>query len=302
MSPPNVLPSRPNLEHLKDQADDLRRAYVRRDPDAISRVAAVHLDPSVDAAATGPETPDLPQARALLVVAREYGYPSWPALKAFVENKETTMKTLTPADRRELYTFSLRLASFLRIGVPILDGLEACAQAAKDPEFAKAVRDIRAKLKEGESLAARMLEHPRWFKSVYVQMIAAGQETGQLDVMVEKLAAYLESDEPTSVMAAFARQLATMVGAGLPLVQSLAIISEQADDAALVAALRAVVDDLKGGAAFAEALAKHPAVFDATFVFMAKAGDISGALDKALDRLATDLERQDAYGRKAKSA
>jgi type II secretory pathway component PulF len=236
------------------------------------------------------------------VIAREYGYPSWPALKAFVEHKETPMKTLSPADRREVYNFSLRLASFLRLGVPILDGLEACAQGAKDPEFAKAVLDVRASLREGESLAAQLKKHPRYFKPVYVQMVAAGEETGRLDEMVEKLAAYLESDEPSSVMAAFARQLATMVGAGLPVLQSVAIIAEHSDDAALVAALKTVCEDLKGGSSFADALRMHPAVFDATFVFMAKAGDIGGALDRALDRLATDLERQDAYGRKAQSA
>jgi type II secretory pathway component PulF len=290
MSPPRVLPSRPNLEHLKDQADDLRRAFARRDPDAVSRVAAVD--------AAGPDGPDLPVAGSLLVIAREYGYPSWPALKAFIEDKETNMKTLTPADRREVYNFSLRLASFLRLGVPILDGLEACAQGAKDPEFAKAVLDVRASLREGESLAAQFKKHPRFFKPVYVQMVAAGQETRQLDVMMEKLAAYMESDEPRSGMTAVVRQLATMVGAGLPVVYAVEIAAEDADDPALAQALKAVAADLRTGVSFPDALKKHPAVFDSTMVYMVKAGDIGGALDKALDRLATDLERQEAFGKK----
>lgn len=296
MSPPNALPSRPNLEHLKDQADDLRRGFARRDPAARSRVTAV------DALKVGPETTELPVSASLLVIAREYGYPSWPALKTFVEDKETTMRTLTPADRRELYHFSIRFASFLRLGVPVLDGLEACAQSAKDPEFAGALRDIHGKLREGESFAARLQEHPRWFKRSYVQMMAAGQETGQLDVMAEKLAAYLEVDEPTSAMAVFARQMATMVGAGLPVAQAVALVAEQTDDPAFAATLKAVVADLEAGTPFADALRKHPAVFETTFVLMVRAGDVGGTLDKALERLATDLERQAAFDRKSKSA
>lgn len=89
----------------------------------------------------------------------------------------------------------------------------------------------------------------------------------------------------------FSRQLATMVSAGLPLVQAISIIAEQSDSPEWRKLLEAVRDDVQGGANFYEALAKHPDAFDSFYVSLCKSGDIGGNLDVILDRLAAYLEK-----------
>jgi len=95
----------------------------------------------------------------------------------------------------------------------------------------------------------------------------------------------------------FSRQLATMTTAGLPLVQAIAIIAEQSDSPEFRRMLEAVRDDIKGGAKFCDALAKHPDCFDSFYVNMCKSGDMGGNLDVILERLATYMEKHHAARR-----
>lgn len=99
-----------------------------------------------------------------------------------------------------------------------------------------------------------------------------------------------------------ARQFATMIEAGLPLVQSLEILSDQATSPALKDALSDVRERVQSGSTLAEALGKHPKIFDELFVNMVEAGEIGGALDTILLRLATYREKVDALRRKIKGA
>lgn len=99
-----------------------------------------------------------------------------------------------------------------------------------------------------------------------------------------------------------ARQFATMIEAGLPLVQSLEILSDQASSPALKDALNDVRERVQSGSTLAEALGKHPKIFDELFVNMVEAGEIGGALDTILLRLATYKEKVDALRRKIKGA
>ncbi len=99
-----------------------------------------------------------------------------------------------------------------------------------------------------------------------------------------------------------ARQFATMIEAGLPLVQSLEILSDQATSPALKDALNDVRERVQSGSTLAEALGKHPKIFDELFVNMVEAGEIGGALDTILLRLATYREKVDALRRKIKGA
>jgi len=99
-----------------------------------------------------------------------------------------------------------------------------------------------------------------------------------------------------------ARQFATMIEAGLPLVQSLEILSDQATSPALKDALSNVRERVQSGSTLAEALGKHPKIFDELFVNMVEAGEVGGALDTILLRLATYREKVDALRRKIKGA
>ena len=100
----------------------------------------------------------------------------------------------------------------------------------------------------------------------------------------------------------FSRQLATMVDAGLPLVQSLDTLHEQIDNPTFKTVVRDLIENIERGASFSEALALHPKVFSSLFVNMVKAGESSGTLSEILDRVAAYLESSAALKRKVKSA
>ncbi len=100
----------------------------------------------------------------------------------------------------------------------------------------------------------------------------------------------------------FTRQFATMVNAGLPLVQCLDILAKQAESPLFSRIVSEVQRDVEAGSTLSEAMAKHPKVFDSLFVNMVDAGEAGGILDGILIRMATYLEKAEALRRKVKSA
>ncbi|MDH4036797.1 MAG: type II secretion system F family protein [Candidatus Krumholzibacteria bacterium] len=100
----------------------------------------------------------------------------------------------------------------------------------------------------------------------------------------------------------FTRQFATMINAGLPMVQCLDILAQQTEKVPLREAVAKVMSDVEGGSTLAEGLARHPKIFSNLFVNMVEAGEAGGILDVILVRLATFLEKLDALQRKVKSA
>src|SRR3954467_9289869 len=100
----------------------------------------------------------------------------------------------------------------------------------------------------------------------------------------------------------FTRQFATMINAGLPLVQSLNILAAQTENKALREVTKAVVYDVESGNTLADAFSKHPKAFTDLYVNMVAAGEAGGILDTILLRLATFLEKNDALVRKVKGA
>jgi type IV pilus assembly protein PilC len=100
----------------------------------------------------------------------------------------------------------------------------------------------------------------------------------------------------------FTRQFATMINAGLPLVQSLNILASQTENKTLAEVTKAVVYDVESGNTLADAFSKHPKAFSGLYVNMVAAGEAGGILDTILLRLATFLEKNDALVRKVKGA
>ncbi|MCA1765163.1 MAG: type II secretion system F family protein, partial [Desulfobulbaceae bacterium] len=100
----------------------------------------------------------------------------------------------------------------------------------------------------------------------------------------------------------FTRQLSTMIDAGLPLVQSLEILSNQQDNPTFKQALRDIKADVETGTTFADAMKKHPQIFDTLFCNMVEAGEIGGILDIILGRLAEFMERAMNLKKKVKGA
>ena len=100
----------------------------------------------------------------------------------------------------------------------------------------------------------------------------------------------------------FTRQFATMINAGLPLVQSLTILAEQTENPRFRTVITAVLNDIQAGQTLADALRRHPKVFTDLYVNMVAAGETGGILDTILNRLAVFLEKNDALARKIKGA
>lgn len=98
------------------------------------------------------------------------------------------------------------------------------------------------------------------------------------------------------------RQFATMVNAGLPLVQALDILEKQSDSDILRSSLSSVLHDVESGNTLADALATHPKVFTDLYVNMVAAGETGGILDTIMNRLASFLEKNEALARKVKAA
>ena len=100
----------------------------------------------------------------------------------------------------------------------------------------------------------------------------------------------------------FARQLATMMDSGVPLVQSFEIIGKGHENKGMSDLLNAVKNDIEGGTTLSEALAKHPLYFDELFCNLVQAGEHAGILDSILDKIATYKEKTELIKSKIKKA
>lgn len=100
----------------------------------------------------------------------------------------------------------------------------------------------------------------------------------------------------------FTRQLATLLDAGMPLLRALRLLEQQQTDLGGKQVISRLGEAIEGGSSFCEALGQHPRSFDRLYVSMARAGEISGALDQVLDRQAEYLEKRRRIGRKVRSA
>ncbi|MEK7234840.1 MAG: type II secretion system F family protein [Elusimicrobiota bacterium] len=109
-------------------------------------------------------------------------------------------------------------------------------------------------------------------------------------------------DIPSKVLSLFSRQLSTLVGAGVPIVQSLGILESQSENLAFKEVLGAVKSDIEAGLSISDALKKHPNAFPELYCSMVKAGELGGILDTILERLTAYLESSEELKAKVKGA
>jgi type IV pilus assembly protein PilC len=136
------------------------------------------------------------------------------------------------------------------------------------------------------------------------------QRLRQQNIMVEKVRqkrqgfslSFLTGGVSSAQLVVFVRQFATMIDAGLPLVQCLEILSSQEPSKYFKSVLLDVKQSVEGGATFADSLRRHPKVFDTLFVNLVAAGEIGGILDTILNRLATYIEKNVKLMRQVKGA
>jgi len=140
--------------------------------------------------------------------------------------------------------------------------------------------DVIAHLRKNRMVVVQVRQAPREFKLSF--KFGGGVKTRDVVIMT--------------------RQFATMINAGLPLVQALGILADQTENKVLADVTRQVVYDVESGHTLADALRKHPKAFSDLFVNMVAAGEAGGILDTILLRLAQFLEKNDAIIRKVKGA
>lgn len=96
---------------------------------------------------------------------------------------------------------------------------------------------------------------------------------------------------PLKELQVFTRQLSTLLGSGIPILESLEVLSQSQRSPGMSIALKSMVNDINQGRRFGEAMAEHPLVFDRFYVNMVKAGEESGNIDQILNRLAVYIEK-----------
>jgi len=133
------------------------------------------------------------------------------------------------------------------------------------------------------------------------QMIAPVTVKGKPKDVMEYLP-FLQRGPKIRDLVIFTRQFATMIDAGLPLVQCLDILGNQQPNPVFRNVLKTVKSDVEQGSTFADALRKHGRVYDELYVNLVQAGEVGGILDTILNRLAVYLEKADALRRKVKGA
>ncbi len=112
----------------------------------------------------------------------------------------------------------------------------------------------------------------------------------------------LTNKVPTKARIVFSRQLSTLINAGLPLAQSLHTVREQTENKRLQAVTQDVIAAVEGGSSLSASFSKHPDVFDEVYIALVSAGEVSGTLDKALERIADQQEKDAEIMGKVKGA
>lgn len=158
-------------------------------------------------------------------------------------------------------------------------------------------KTLKGAIKKGETEApseAAMRIHLRQQNIIPTKIVGKGKEI--------KLSFSFGRKVKQHSIAIFTRQLATMIDAGLPLVQSLEILSSQQESKVFKNILREIRESVEGGSTFAGALKNHPKTFNDLYTNLVVAGEEGGILDNILTRLANYIEKAEALRKKVKSA
>lgn len=169
----------------------------------------------------------------------------------------------------ELSTMARRLAEALRKSGGLLPALEEIAAGFSNPLAAAAVMTVRSDVRAGLSLSAAMRRHPPLFDHHWVGLITAGEVNGDLPTRLEALAEAILGPGDASAgtqIKGFEDNLLERMGAGISMVAALEQLTEKQADPRVVAALRAMVGEMRRGTLLSEALTHHPAVFSASAV------------------------------------
>ncbi len=301
-----------------------------------------------------------------------------------------------PITTKDIAVFSRQLATMMKAGVPMVQAFDIVGQGHSNPSMAKLVMEIKASVEAGGTLASALAEHPAYFDDLFVSLVDAGEQSGALETLLEKVATYKEKTEalkkkikkamtypiivlvvavvvsaillifvvPTfaemfagfgaelpaftlfvvglsdtlvdnvwffiggivaiiysfkqaklkskafrdfldrlalkmpgfgalttnSSIARFARTLATMFAAGVPLVEAMVSVAGAAGNNVYKVAILEVRDDISSGTTLQSSLSQNKELFPNMLIQMVGIGEESGALDEMLDKVAEYYE------------
>lgn len=119
---------------------------------------------------------------------------------------------------RDISVLTRQLATLLRAGIPLVEALTALTEQADKDELKRVLSDIRRNVNEGSSLWSSLAEHPKHFTGLYINMVKAGESSGNLDVVLERLTEFLENQmelRSKVISAMIYPLLMTLVGTGI---------------------------------------------------------------------------------------
>ena len=163
------------------------------------------------------------------------------------------------------------------------------------PVFEYKGKTLAGKQVQGELKAKNRVELERLLRSNRILVTSVSKKATQIQIR-------LSSGIKKIDISRFTRQFSTMISAGLPMVQCLEILGTQMESAEFRKIIVKVKESVQSGSTLSEALGKHKKVFDDLYVNMVEAGEVGGALDTILVRLAQYREKADKLIRKVKGA
>lgn len=109
------------------------------------------------------------------------------------QKKESAFKIrLKRVSEKELALFTRQFSTVLEAGLPIVKGLETLAMQQKNPYFKEVISEIKRKVEAGGALSEAMANFPKIFGNLYLQMVRSGEQSGNLDIVLKRLATYIE--------------------------------------------------------------------------------------------------------------
>ncbi len=168
------------------------------------------------------------------------------------------------------------------------------------PTFVYTGKALNGEMKKGEIEAANLVSATAALKRQQIVPATVTEKKGFAlsEIKIPGFGPKVKTKE----LVIFSRQFATMIDAGLPLVQCLDILATQQENAEFKRVLLDIKASVEGGSTFADALRKHPKVFDSLYVNLIAAGEVGGILDTILNRLSGFLEKAEKLKGKIKSA
>ena len=163
------------------------------------------------------------------------------------------------------------------------------------PVFAYKGKTLAGAAVEGELKAATRADLERVLRQNRIIVTSIHKKAAEINIKIGTGIKRMD-------VSRFTRQFATMIGAGLPMVQCLEILASQVENKEMAKIIEQVRQGVQGGATLSESLARHPKVFDQLYTNMVEAGELGGALDAILVRLAVYREKADVLIRKVKGA